>query len=102
VLLGRDELEALRLADVEGLYHDAAAERMGVSRATFGRILSRARRTVADALLGGKVLLFSSGTPVQEASWAPRCPVHGHERRRGRGCRCQDGGSEADHREAEP
>jgi predicted DNA-binding protein (UPF0251 family) len=36
--LGLDELEALRLADLEGLYHDAAAERMGVSRPTFGRV----------------------------------------------------------------
>ena len=30
-----DELEALRLADLEGLYHEEAAARMGVSRATF-------------------------------------------------------------------
>ena len=30
--IGVDELEAIRLADIEGLYQDAAAERMGVSR----------------------------------------------------------------------
>jgi len=46
-----DELEALRLADLEGLYQEAAAERMGVSRPTFARILDRARSAVARALI---------------------------------------------------
>ena len=89
--LTRDELEALRLADLEGLYHEAAAERMGVSRPTFGRVLERARRTVAEALVEGKVLLFSEG-PVQEVGpGEDPCPVHGWGRRRGRGCRCRGG-----------
>ena len=44
VTLGLDGAEALRLADLEGLYHDAAALRMGVSRQTFGRIVEAARR----------------------------------------------------------
>jgi len=35
------------LADLEGLYHDAAAERMGVSRPTFGRLIERARHKIA-------------------------------------------------------
>lgn len=50
------ELEALRLADLEGLYQEEAARRMGVSRATFGRILEGARRKVAEALVTGKGL----------------------------------------------
>jgi len=54
--LGLDEMEALRLADLEGLYHAKAAEQMTVSRATFGRILESARKKVARALLGGKAL----------------------------------------------
>ena len=45
--LGLDGLEALRLADLEGLYQEAAAERMGVSRPTFARVLTRARAVVA-------------------------------------------------------
>lgn len=61
VVLGLDELEAIRLADGEGLYQDAAAERMGVSRATFGRLVESARRKVADALLGPKMLIFQGG-----------------------------------------
>lgn len=56
-----DELEALRLADLEGLYHDAAAERMGVSRPTFGRLVATARHKVADALVNSRMLTFKGG-----------------------------------------
>jgi predicted DNA-binding protein (UPF0251 family) len=60
VSLHMDEVEALRLADLEGLYHEDAAQKMGVSRATFGRILGVARRKVAEALLKGKALKIES------------------------------------------
>lgn len=60
-VLGWDELEALRLADLEGLYHEAASERMGISRATFGRILSSAHQKIADALIHGKSIVFHGG-----------------------------------------
>jgi len=56
VRLGLDEAEALRLADLEGLYQEAAARSMGVSRQTFGRIVETARRKIADAILNGKSL----------------------------------------------
>ena len=59
-----DELEALRLADFEGLYHEAAAERMGVSRATFGRLVAAGRAKTAQALIHGKALAFSGGAVV--------------------------------------
>jgi predicted DNA-binding protein (UPF0251 family)/predicted Fe-Mo cluster-binding NifX family protein len=61
VVLSVDEFETLRLADHEGLYHEEAAVRMGVSRPTFGRVLSSARRKVADALVGGKALRIEGG-----------------------------------------
>ena len=51
VRLTIDELEALRLADLNGLSHEQAGKEMGVSRATFGRIVETARRIVADALI---------------------------------------------------
>ena len=51
-----DEIEAIRLADLEGLYQADAAARMGVSRQTFGNIIARAHQKVASALLGGKAL----------------------------------------------
>jgi uncharacterized protein len=56
-----DEREALRLADLEGLSQEEAGKRMGVSRATFGRIVERARRTVADALINGKAIHVEGG-----------------------------------------
>jgi len=51
-----DELEAIRLADYEGLYHEDAASKMGISRQTFGRILNSAHKKVASCLLKGKAL----------------------------------------------
>lgn len=54
--LSLDELEAIRLADYEGLYHEQAAEKMKISRPTFGRILGEARRKLAEALVEGKAL----------------------------------------------
>jgi uncharacterized protein len=56
VNLELDEIEALRLADFEGLYQADAAERMGISRQTFANIVARARHKVADALIHGKAL----------------------------------------------
>ncbi len=88
VRLDLDGLEALRLADLEGLYQEAAAERMGVSRATFGRILTTARARVAEALLAGKALRIGGGPVVEGEPEVWPCPVHGGGRRRGRGCRC--------------
>jgi len=60
-VLGVDELEAIRLADLEGLYHEQAAEQMKVSRQTFGRIVSEARRKVAQALVQGMSLRIEGG-----------------------------------------
>jgi len=56
-----DELEALRLADKEGMYQEHAAERMNISRPTFGRIVETARRKVAEALVEGKALRIEGG-----------------------------------------
>ncbi|MFA5263827.1 MAG: DUF134 domain-containing protein [Opitutaceae bacterium] len=73
--LGADELEALRLADVEDLYHTEAAKQMRVSRQTFDRIVRHARMKVAATLVHGRalrVLLASSANePVHEAHPTP-------------------------------
>jgi len=58
--LSVDELEALRLADLENMYQDAAAGKMGVSRQTFGNIVKTARKKVADAIINGKALKIVS------------------------------------------
>lgn len=89
--IGVDELEAIRLADVEGLYQDAAAERMGVSRQTYARILNRARTAVARSLVEEKMLLVgdaASESILDHAPARPDCPVHGGPRRHGRACHC--------------
>jgi predicted DNA-binding protein (UPF0251 family) len=59
--LGVDELEAIRLVDLEGLSHEQAAEAMGVSRQTVGRVLEKGRARVAEALVGGKAILIGGG-----------------------------------------
>jgi len=61
VVLTIDEYEALRLADLENLSQEKAAEKMKISRATFGRIIEKARRTVVDALVNGKAILIGGG-----------------------------------------
>jgi len=62
VVLSVEELEALRLAHKEGLYQQAAAERMAVSRATFGRVLDAAHRKVTRALVEGCALRIEGGS----------------------------------------
>ncbi len=66
--LAFEELEALRLADYEKLRQVDAAERMNVSRATFGRIVENARFIVADALLGGKGIRIKGGPVCHHAA----------------------------------
>ena len=69
-VLALDELEALRLVDLEGLSHELAADRMGVSRGTVGRLVERGRRVVVDALLHGKALRMEGGPVVPEVKRA--------------------------------
>ena len=61
VQLTVDELEALRLADFLSMSHEEAGKQMGVSRATFGRIVEQARKIVADALIHGKAINVEGG-----------------------------------------
>jgi predicted DNA-binding protein (UPF0251 family) len=76
VAMTLDELEALRLADLEGLYQEEAAGQMGVSRPTLGRILESAHRKVAEALVLGKALRIEGG-PVAVARGPGRRCRHG-------------------------
>lgn len=54
VSLTRDELEAIRLADFEGLYQEQAAAKMKISPQTFGDIIISAHKKVADFLINSK------------------------------------------------
>lgn len=64
VTLSVEELESLRLADLEEMEQDMAAERMGISRGTFQRILYSARQKTALALTTGRTILISGGNYV--------------------------------------
>jgi predicted DNA-binding protein (UPF0251 family) len=79
VALSIDELEAFRLADLDGLYHDGAAARMGISRATFGRIVEAARRKVAEALVLGRALKIGGGVVAWAGMRHFKCESCRHE-----------------------
>lgn len=57
-----DELEVLRLCDLEGLNQEAVAQHMGIARATVAAICSRAHRKVANALVNGRALSIEGGS----------------------------------------
>lgn len=61
VALGLDELEAMRLADLENLSHEEIGAMMNVSRATAGRILAEARRKTTIALVHGMAIRVEGG-----------------------------------------
>lgn len=66
ITLTLDEFEAIRLADLEGLYQEKAAEKMNISRQTFGRIIESAHKKVADVLINGKALKIAGGEVAVE------------------------------------
>jgi len=53
VVLLPDELEALKLYEVDGLEQKQAAEKMKISQPTFARILNSAQKKVAEAIIKG-------------------------------------------------
>lgn len=61
VSLNLDELEAVRLADYDGLYQEQAAGRMKISRQTFGNIITSAHKKIADFLIHSKMLSVEGG-----------------------------------------
>ena len=72
--LAIEELEAVRLADLEGLYHEAAARLMEVSRPTFGRLLASGRRKLAQAVMFGLGLRIEGEFPPPPEGSERACP----------------------------
>jgi uncharacterized protein len=62
--LGLDELEAMRLCDLDGMQQEEAADAMGISRGTIQRLLESGRRKTLDALVHGKALSFADAEHV--------------------------------------
>ena len=69
-ILKLEELEAIRLKDLEGLEQEECARRMEVSRPTFQRILLAARKKIADSLIHGKGMRIQGGNFTLQI-----CPV---------------------------
>ncbi|HHX77376.1 MAG TPA: DUF134 domain-containing protein [Firmicutes bacterium] len=65
-----EELEAIRLKDLEGLEQAECAARMEISRPTFQRILSIARFKIADSLANAKAIRIEGGNYTRNI-----CPV---------------------------
>jgi predicted DNA-binding protein (UPF0251 family)/predicted Fe-Mo cluster-binding NifX family protein len=82
VILGNDEVEAIRLKNLVGLSQEEAASQMGVSQPTFHRLLLSAHQKLTDAVVNGKALRIEGGniTSVEGPSGPCRW-------RRGWGCR---------------
>lgn len=70
-----DELEAIRLTDLEGLYQADAAEQMNVSRQTLGNIVNSAHKKIAEALIKGRAIKIEGGTVeyMQNLYYCPVC-----------------------------
>ena len=78
VILSLDEYEAIRLADQEGLYQEAAAEQMNISRQTFGNILRTAHQKVAEALVQGLAMKIEGGSYQMETMKKFQCAECNH------------------------
>jgi predicted DNA-binding protein (UPF0251 family) len=74
ISLRPDELELLRLVDLEGLEQEEAAARLGVSRKTAWRDLHEARRKISDALVFGKGIEIA-GCQKAVQGQCPKCPI---------------------------
>jgi uncharacterized protein len=55
-----EEFEAIRLADLKGLYQEDAAREMTISRQTFGNTIASAHKKIADAIINGKALKIAT------------------------------------------
>lgn len=65
VSIAMEELEALRLVDLEGLQQEEAAFHMGISRRAFWEDLQSARRKVSFALTTGRAIEIKGGNSIQ-------------------------------------
>ena len=65
-----EEIELVRLIDIEGLEQEEAAQKLGVSRKTAWRDLQEVRRKIADALVNGKGIEIT-GCPIAARGQCP-------------------------------
>jgi len=63
-ILMLDEVETIRLSDLDGMNQEEAALKMGVSRITYLRILHSAHQKIAKSLIYGKAIKMKGGDVV--------------------------------------
>jgi len=56
IVLLPDEIEALKLYEVDGFEQTQASEKMKISQPTFARILGSANKKIAEAIVFGKAI----------------------------------------------
>lgn len=66
LILGIEELEAIRLKDMCGFDQFECATQMGLSRPTFQRLLQTARNKVASALVEGRTITIKGGNYMEK------------------------------------
>ncbi len=89
IMLKLEEYEALRLCDYLGNNHESAASMMQVSRPTFTRICTSARRKIAQALVEGLPVKIGGGNVVMGSSMCV-CRECGHEMAHQPGIPCNE------------
>jgi predicted DNA-binding protein (UPF0251 family)/predicted Fe-Mo cluster-binding NifX family protein len=73
VVLGHDEIEAMRLKNLQCLSQEEAAGRMNVSQPTLHRLLSSAYLKITDAIVNGKALRIEGGSISVSKDFSPGC-----------------------------
>ncbi|MFP3959311.1 MAG: DUF134 domain-containing protein, partial [Spirochaetaceae bacterium] len=73
--IGLDELEAMRLCDVEGYDQSTAGAHMGVSRGTVQRLLARGRARMVGAVVANRALVFERSACTSRDSMEPAASV---------------------------
>jgi uncharacterized protein len=102
IVITVDELEAMRLADFLEMTQEEVAQRMQVSRPTVTRMLSRAHRAVAEALVHGKAICIQGGDyrVGQQCQSCGQWSVLTEDGTGTEGCTCR--GPEGDEKQMEP
>ncbi|MBN2260080.1 MAG: DUF134 domain-containing protein [Clostridiales bacterium] len=77
IILKIEEVESLRLMDLENYDQQACADEMNIGRTTLQRIYKDARKKVADSLINGKRLVIENQEPIMPMG-------NGHQRRHGK------------------
>ena len=62
IFLTIDEFEALMLSEIYNLKQKEAAKRMWISQSTFNRIISSARKKIANAIINGKTIRIENSS----------------------------------------